>query len=148
MKVEAQIPIYAGKQAVWNAITDIRNAVHVIQGIEKTELLHEPAHGLIGLKWRETRMYFGKPSAIDKWISDADEFHFYQTQAALDDFIFITTFTITELNSHVILTSTHETKPQGWLAKLKALPMIFFKGIIKKTIMQDLNDFKIYLEKR
>lgn len=93
-------------------------------------------------------MYFGKPSAIDKWVTDAIEYKFYQTKAEMDGFIFLTTITIAENSDHIKLTSSHETKSQGIMAKIKSLPMIFFRGILKKTILQDLVDIKKAVEQK
>lgn len=146
MIVEAQITINRNKPAVWAAITNIRHAAEIITGVQKIEILNEPVNGLVGLKWRETRMYFGKPAAIDKWITDAIENKFYKTRAEIDGFIFLTTMTISESGDNIILTSSHETEPQGIIAKIKSLPMIFFRGTLKKAILKDLNDIKIEVE--
>src|SRR5262249_33006097 len=62
MLVEVQVTINASKEAVWAAITNIENASETISGIEKIEVVEEPANGLVGLRWRETRMLFGKPA--------------------------------------------------------------------------------------
>ena len=56
MLVEAQIAINGSKAAVWAAIIDIENASEIISGIEGIEVVAKPAAGLVGLKWRETRM--------------------------------------------------------------------------------------------
>lgn len=146
MIVETQISINSSKAAVWAAITDIQNATKIIKSIEKIEILHESPGNLIGLKWRETRMYFGKPAAIDKWITDAEENKFYKTKAAMDGFIFITTITISENDNSIRLTSSHETHAQNFFAKIKSLPMIFFKGMLKKAIQQDLENYKLAAE--
>ena len=146
MTVEAQITINSNKTAVWTAITNIREAAEIISGIEKIEILSEPVNGLVGLKWRETRMYFGEPAAVDKWITDAIENTFYTTRAEMDGFIFITTMTISESGDNIRLTSSHETQSQGIIAKIKSLPMIFFRGTLKKSILQDLNDIKTAVE--
>lgn len=148
MTVEVQITINNNKTAVWTAITDIRHSAKFISGIEKIEMLSEPQNGLVGLKWRETRMYFGKPSAIEKWITDAVENNFFKTKAEMDGFIFITTISISENGDNIILTSSHETKSQGIIAKIKSLPMVFFRGMLKKAIMKDLNDIKTAVENK
>ena len=146
MIVEAQVTINGSKAAVWAAITNFRNAAEIISGIEKIEILNEPANGLAGLKWRETRMYFGKPAAVEKWIFDAVENEFYKTKAEMDGFIFLTTVTIAENSGSIKLSSSHETQPQGIIAKMKSLPMVFFRSILKKAILQDLNDIKSAVE--
>lgn len=148
MIVEEHVTINKNKTEVWAAITDIRHASKIISAIEKVEILNEPENGLVGLKWRETRMYFGKPSAIDKWITDAVENKFYKTKAEMDGFIFLTTLSISESGDNIILTSTHETKSQGIIAKIKSLPMIFFKGILRRAILKDLNDIMTAVENK
>lgn len=146
MIVEAQISIKGSKAAVWTAITDIRGATEIIKGVEKIEILNEPPNGLVGLKWRETRMYFGRPAAVEKWITDAVENKFYKTRAEMDGFIFLTTMTILESNDSITLVSSHQTKSRGIMAKIKSLPMVFFRGVLKKAIVQDLNDIKSSVE--
>lgn len=146
MKVEAHITIKATATAVWAAIVDIGGAAGIVKGIEKIEILNQPVSGLVGLTWRETRMYFGKPASIDKRITEAAENKFYRTQAEMDGFIFITTLTISEDGDTVKLTSVHETKSTGVVAAIKSLPMIFFKGVLRKAILQDLSDWKDAVE--
>ena len=148
MTVEAQITIDRNKTAVWTTITNIRQAAEIVSGIEKIEILNEPVNELVGLKWRETRMYFGKPSAIDKWITDAVESKFYKTRAEMDGFIFLTTMSISESGDNIRLTSSHETHSQGIIAKIKSIPMIFFRGMLKKAILKDLHDIKTAVENK
>jgi len=140
--IEAQVIINASRAAVWYAITNIENASAVISGIQKVEVVEKPAHGLVGLKWRETRLLFGKPATVEKSITDAVENEFYKTSAEDSGFVFLTTMRISERNGGIALTSSHETKPQGIVARIKSLPMFLFKGVIKKAILQDLNDIK------
>ena len=146
MIVEAQVAINGSKAAVWAAITNIENASEIISGILKTEVLEKPANGLVGLRWRETRMLFGKPATVEKWITEAAENEFYKTRAEDNGFVFLSTMRISESSGGITLTSCHETKPQGIVAKLKSLPMFLFKGVIKKALLQDLNDIKAAVE--
>lgn len=147
MTVEAQITINGTRPEIWKVMTNIRDAADIISGIEQIEILHQPENGLFGLKWRETRMYFGKPSAIDKWITEAVDNTFFKTRAEMDGYIFTTTLTISGTDGSLLLTSSHETTPVGLLARIKSLPMIFFKGMLKKAILQDLRDLKAAVEK-
>ena len=146
MIVEAQVTINGSKAAIWAAITNIANASETISGIEKIEVLERPANGLVGLRWRETRMLFGKPATVEKWITDAAENEFYKTRAESDGMVFLTTNRISESGDGTTLTGAHDTQPQGIVATLKSLPMILFKGVIKKAILQDLNDIKSAVE--
>ena len=147
MIVEARVTINGSRAAVWAAITDIENASETIRGIEKIEVLEKPANGLVGLRWRETRMLFGKPASVEKWITDAAENEFYRTRAESDGFVFLSTLGISESSGGITLTSAHETRAQGIVAKIRALPMFLFKGVVKKALLQDLADIKSAVER-
>ena len=146
MIVEAQVTINGSKAAIWAAITNIENAAEIISGIEHIEVVEKPANGLVGLKWRETRMLFGKPATVEKWITDAAENEFYKTRAEDNGFVFVSTMRLSESSGGMTLTSSHETKPQGIVARLQSLPMFLFKGVVKKALVQDLNDYKSTVE--
>jgi hypothetical protein len=148
MIIEVQATISGSRAAVWAAITNIENASETISGIEKIEVLEKPASGLVGLRWRETRMLLGKPASVEKWITDAAENEFYKTKAESDGFVFLTTKRISESSGCITLTESHESKPQSAVKKLLSLPMGFlFKGVIKKAILKDLSDIKAAVEK-
>ena len=147
MIVEAQVTINGSRAATWAAITNIANASEIISGIENIEVLEKPANGLVGLRWRETRMLFGKPATAEKWITDAAENAFYKTRAESDGFVFLYTTSIAESSGGITLTSSHDSQPQGIVARMMSIPMgLFFKGVVKKAILQDLNDIKAAVE--
>ena len=148
MIVETQVTINGSKAAIWAAITNIENASEIISGIEKIEVLEKPAYGLVGLRWRETRLLFGKPATAEKWITDAAENEFYKTRAEDNGFVFLSTMSISESSGGITLTTSHETRPQGIVARLQSIPMFLFKGVIKKAILQDLNDIKSAVEQK
>ena len=150
MIVEAQVTINGSKAAIWAAITNIENASEIISGIEKIEVVEKPANGLVGLRWRETRMLFGKPATAEKWITDAAENAYYKTRAESDGFVFLSTISISESSSgSITLTSSHDSQPQSIVAKLMSIPMaLFFKGVIRKAALQDLNDIKAAVEEK
>ena len=150
MIVEARVAINGSKAAIWAAITDIEHASETISGIENIEVLEKPANGLVGLRWRETRMLFGKPATAEKWITDAAENEFYKTKAESDGFVFLTTISMSESSSGSIkLTSSHDSQPQGIVAGLQSIPMgLLFKGVAKKAILQDLSDIKAAVEQK
>jgi len=103
MIVEAQVTINGSKAAIWAAITNIENASETISGIEKIEVLQKPANGLVGLRWRETRMLFGKPATAEKWITDAAENEFYKTKAEDQGFVYLCTKSISESSGGITL---------------------------------------------
>ena len=143
MLVEVQVSIAGSKDAIWSAITNIEGAAEIISGIDKIEVLDKPAAGLVGLKWRETRMLFGKPATADKWITEAVENEFYKTRAESDGFVFLSTLSMAESGGGVTLTSIHDSQPQSIGARIMSVPMsLFFKGVARKALLQDLNDIK------
>jgi uncharacterized protein YndB with AHSA1/START domain len=147
MIVEAQVTINGSRAAIWAAITNIEHASETISGIENIEILEKPASGLVGLKWRETRKLFGKSATAEKWITDAVENESYKTRAEDGGFVFLTTKGISESSGGITLTESHEFKPQGISAKLMSIPMrLLFKGVVKKALLQDLNDIKAAVE--
>lgn len=147
MIVKAQVVVKASADLVWAAITDIKNAAAMIKGIEKIEIVNEPVNEIEGLKWRETRMYFGKPANIEKWLTEAVENKYYKTRAEMDGSIFETTMSIVATGDGVELTSAHDSLPQGFVARIKSIPMVFFKGMLKKALQADLNNIKTAAEK-
>ena len=148
MIVDVQVTINGSREAIWAAITDIENAAATIRGIEKIEVIEKPATGLVGLKWRETRMFFGKPAAVEKWITYAAENEFYTTRAEEDGTVYLATLRISEGSGGVTLASCHESRPQGVGGKIMLTLMGFlFKGVAKKALLQDLNDIKSAVER-
>jgi uncharacterized protein YndB with AHSA1/START domain len=150
MLVEAQVTINGSREAVWAAITNIENAAEIVSGIQKIEILEKPANGLVGLRWRETRMLFGKPATVEKWITDAADNTFYITRSEDNGFVFLTATRISEGgNGSTTVTSSHDSQPQSIAARFMSIPMrLLFKGVIKKAILQDLSDIKSAVEQR
>ena len=149
MIVETQVSIDATRAATWAVITDIEHAAQTISGILAIEILERPASGLVGLKWRETRMFFGKPASVDKWITEAVENEFYKTRAESDGFVFMATLAISEAGNGITLTTSHDSVPQGVVARWLSVPMMFFfRGVAKKALLQDLIDMKSAVERR
>ena len=146
MFAEAQVTIDGSRAAVWELISDIENAPKTITGIQRIEVLEKPAHGLVGLRWRETRMLFGKPATAEKWITDAAEQEFYTTRAESDGFVHEATIRLSQDGGGITLTSAHDSRPQGFVARVMSLPMFLFKGVAKRALMQDLHDIKLAVE--
>ena len=128
MIVEAQVTINGSKAAVWAAITNIENASKIMSGIENIEVLEKPANGLVGLRWRETRMYFGKPAAVEKRITDAAENKFFNTRAESDGFEFLSSMSISEGNGGVTLTVYSRFEAARYRRKTKVDPYAPVQG--------------------
>lgn len=149
MLVETAVTINGSRAAIWAAITDLEHAASMLSGVESIEVLERPASGLVGLKWRETRMLFGKPASADKWITDATENEYYSTRAESDGFVFLSTMRLSEASGGITLTSIHDSVPQTLATRLMSIPMgLFFKGVAKKALLQDLVDIKSAVEQK
>jgi hypothetical protein len=62
--------------------------------------------------------------------------------------VFLSTISISESSDGMTLTSSHDSKPQGIVARLLSIPMgLLFKGVAKKALLQDLNDIKAAVER-
>jgi hypothetical protein len=148
MLVEVQVSITGPRAAIWAVITDIENAAEILSGVEEIEVLEKPKAGLVGLKWRETRILFGKPASADKWITEAVENEFYKTRAEDGGFVFLSTIRIEQSSGGMTLISIHDSRPRGLVVRLMAIPMtLFFKGVARKALLQDLNDIKAAVER-
>ena len=149
MVIETQVTINAPNAAVWTIISDIQLASKTISGIEQVEILEQPEHGLVGLKWRETRTLFGKTATEVMWITDATDNESYQTKAESHGCVYITTLSISGNPKGSALTMRHQIKPQVIVAKLLSPLMgCFLKGTIRKVMLQDLNDIKAAAERQ
>ena len=147
MLVEVSVSIQGSAAAVWAAMIDIEHAADFIRGIEKIEIVDKPANGLVGLRWRETRILFGDSATVEKWITDATDNVCYKTRAESDGFIFLSTTSIAARDGGVTLSSVHDSQPQTLLRKLFAVPMMFlFQSVAKKALLKDLVDIKTYVE--
>jgi uncharacterized protein YndB with AHSA1/START domain len=148
MTVEAQVTVGGTPESVWSVITDFENAREFITGIERIEIVERPADGLVGLRWRETRMLFGKPETVEKWITAAAVNEYYETEAESDGFVFRTSMRVAPSGGGATLASSHSTEARTLAARVKGLPMFLFKGVIRKALLQDLDDVKRAVEQK
>ncbi|OEK04425.1 SRPBCC family protein [Roseivirga misakiensis] len=148
MEFNAQILINAPKEKIWPVITNIEEAKSRISAIQDIEVLEKPNEGLIGLKWRETRIMFGKSAMETMWITHAEENHYYQTRAESHGSIYISKLMLEEAQENgTILKMSFNGQPQTFMAKLMTKVMgPLFKKATLKAINQDLIDIKASCE--
>lgn len=147
MNVDVQVTIDGSKEAVWAKIADIANAASWISGIDKTEVLEEPTDGLVGFKWRETRVMFGKSVTEVMWITDAVENESYKARAESHGCVYRSSLSIVEQDGRSVLTMAHNSEARTFLAKVLSVPMtLFCSGMMRKAIRKDLEDIKSAVE--
>ena len=148
MKIEVQVAIHATREEIWDVISDIENSDTVISGIEKLEILKKPENGLVGLKWRETRTMFGKEATETMWITDSEEYKYYQTRAESHGSIYKGRMIIEEEAGDLILKMQFSARPVTLMARILSVLLGFMmKGPTKKLLLNDLRDVKAYIER-
>lgn len=147
MQIKSSIDIKATPQKVWEIIIDIENAADRISGIEKVEILNRPEKGLIGLKWKETRVMFGKEADETMEIVASEAPKYYETHAENHGAIYTSKLEVTSNDSGATLTMSFKGEPQTFGAKLMSFLMTpLFKGATKKMVQKDLEEIKAFAE--
>lgn len=147
MEVEVYVDINASPATIWAVITDIAGSVNHISGIKKIEVLEQPATGIVGLKWRETREMFKKEATEVMWITEAVENESYATRAQSHGAVYITRFKIIPGEEGNRLTMTFEGQAHSLMAKLMNLVFgSMMTNSTKKAMIEDLQDIKAAAE--
>ena len=148
MKLSVDIEIAKPKEPIWSAITDIENCSNVISSIIDLQILNQPCDGLVGLKWKETRLMFGKEASEIMWITDSVVNEYYCTRAESHGSVYITTLSLSETERKTLLTISFTAEAQSLIIKFVSACMgIFITGSMKKAFRKDLEDIKNYVEK-
>ena len=145
--MSTSIEIFKPKDAVWPAITDIGESSKMISSIMKIEILDKPKTGIVGLKWRETRIMFGKEATEVMWVTDSVENEYYCTRAESHGSVYISRLSLIESKGVSTLTMSFAGEPQTFIAKLlSAIMSKFMKNSMVKELKKDLNDIKNHVE--
>lgn len=143
MEVSARVKVNASKEAIWSVIKDIDNAPKNISGIVSVEVLERPTEGLVGLKWREQRVMFGKEAYETMWVTDSEENSFYQTRAESHGANYISKMLIEDNGDSCVLEMSFKAEALTFGAKVGNF---VFSGMMKKStekaLFEDLKDIK------
>ena len=147
MNIQEEIPIQAPRIKVWQLISDIEGSDERISGIKKIEILEKPKDGLIGLKWEETRIMFGKTATEVMWITDEVDGFSYKTQAEGPGVIYISTLSLVEEGNQTRLIMGFKSEISSLGTKIiSAIMGLFFNKATRDAIKQDLIDIKTAAE--
>ena len=141
MKLKVSIDVPGSPGDVWAVISDIRGSVDVVTGIEEIEILNEPPSGLVDLKWRETRTFFGKKATEVMWITESVENRFYTTRAESHGAIYTSRIQLEATGNTTTLSFEFSGEAQTLGAKIASFifaPMM--NGSMRKALKQDLHD--------
>ena len=143
--VEIRKPI----EDVWKSIIDFKNCSKFIESIIKIEIIDEPKDTLVGFKWKETRVMFGKEAIETMWITNYVDNEFYETRAESHGSIYKSRLSVERLGENTKLTMSFTAEAQTFFAKVFSTCMGFMiKGSMKKALVKDLNDIKNHLESK
>ena len=147
MKLSVFVEIEKPIEEVWNAIIDFENCSNYIESIIKLEVIDQPIDTLLGFKWKETRVMFGKESSETMWITDYVENEYYQTRAESHGSIYISRLSVEGVGENTKLTMSFTTEAQTFIAKIFSVCLGFMvKGSMRKAVFKDLIDIKNHLE--
>lgn len=147
MKVVVDIEIEKPKEIIWSAITGIENCSNMLSSIIDLNILNQPENGLVGLKWKETRLMFGKQASETMWITDSITNQYYCTRAESHGSVYITKLSLSETGTKSKLTMSFTAEAQSPFMKIVSACMgIFIKSSMKKALYKDLEDIKKYVE--
>jgi len=147
MDIHVALPIQAAPEAIWQIITDIEQAPEYIQGIDAIELLEQPATGLVGLTWRETRTLFGQTAHEIIWITEAVPNQYYRSKAVNYGTVYTTEFRIYATTDPAVLQIDFGAKAQTLGARiLSFIFRLLAQNATQKALEQDLEDIKAAAE--
>ena len=146
MTVTVSEEIDAPRERIWHLITDIDTWSDTISGIVSIEVLERPDTGVVGLKWRETRVMFGKEADETMWISAAEPSQWYETAAESHGSKYSTRLSLDDANGKIRLTMSFSAEPTTTAAKLMSLLSFMFNGTMRKLLQKDLIDVRLAAE--
>lgn len=147
MSVNVSELIDAPRERVWDIITDVDNWSDLISGIIDVEVLDRPAEGVIGLKWREKRVLFGKEATETMWISDAVPGQWYETMAHNHGAIYTTRVSVDDEGGKSRLSMTFTAAGTTVFSKMMSSMGFLFNGTIRKALQQDLREIRAFAER-
>ena len=147
MELSVFVEIEKPLSDVWRAIVDFKNCSTYIEAIVKLEIIDEPKDTLIGFKWKETRVRFGKEAIETMWITDCVENKYYQTRAESHGSIYISRLSVERVENRTKLTMSFSAEAQTFFVKIFSACMGFLmKGYMKKALAKDLVNIKRHVE--
>ena len=146
MSIEVQQHIDAPPERVWDIITDIENAADHFSGIVSIDVLEKPADGLVGLKWSEKRIMFGKEATEVMWVTDVDPGRSYDVRAENHGMIYLTRMSVEANGSGSTVRMAFSGKPVTLGARLMSVVGWLFSGSLRKALQKDLDDVRALAE--
>jgi len=142
MTITVSEEINAPRELIWNIITDIDTWADTIAGIVSIEVINRPETGVVGLKWKEKRVLFGKEAIETMWITAAEPNSWYETKAENHGAIYSTRLSLDDSSDKVVLTMAFSAKATTIVSKLMSVISFMFNGAMRKMMQKDLTDIR------
>lgn len=146
MAITVSETIAAPRERVWQIVTDYDHWAERITGILDVEIIEPPKSGLVGLKWKETREFFGKEATEIMWVTAAEPGHWYEVRAESHGAIYTTRVSLASLADGTTLTFQFSAQPTTLAARLMSLLSFMYNGAVRKAFQGDLADIRAAAE--
>jgi len=147
MIVTAHTSIKAPIAEVFALFTDFNNLQRNVSAITKIEFLQGDGEAKVGMKWRETRVMFGKEATEEMWITGIEQDKSYTVESESHGTKYHSVYTFTdEGDGATDVTMKFRGTPLTFTAKLMSLLFVAFKGAAVKALQKDMDDLKKILE--
>ena len=146
--LEVDVEIAASPALVWGVVSDVRNAASTVPAIRSIEILDGPAEGL-GMRWRETRIMFGREATEVMEIAEWKPPHSYVATAESHGARYRSRVGVTSLaaGSRSRLTFTFESEGATATARIVgALLAPLVRRAVRRALLADLAAIKAHCE--
>lgn len=145
MEIRASRQINAPIDRVFDVFSDIEKAEDRIEGIKNIVILSDVKAG-VGLRWRETRVMFGREATEEMEISAFRPNHSYEVVAESNGAAYHSIYTFKERNGGTHVEMVFSGKPVSLAAKLMSPLAFLFKGATQKALEADMDALKAVCE--
>lgn len=138
--------VAASPHVTFAIFTDLEHAADRVSGIKKLEVLTPGPVG-VGVKFRETRIMFGKEATEQMEITAFEPDRGYSVGSETCGCRFTFDFRFEPEGNGTRVTSAFRSEPMTLMAKIMgALTGWMMKGMMKKCLHQDMSDLKAAAE--
>ncbi|MGP3925606.1 SRPBCC family protein [Streptomyces sp. 8N616] len=142
--------IGAPVEKVWQALTDLESAPHVLSGVQSVEVLTPGPFGE-GTRWRETRKMLGRTATEEMFVTECEKPSHCVVESEAHGAHYVSEFTLApqtdEEGGTTVRMSFSATPPGGFAGVM----MKVFGGLgtkaVAKSIEKDLADVAAHVER-
>ncbi|MEG3630596.1 SRPBCC family protein [Streptomyces poriticola] len=138
--------IAASRDAVWQALTDVRGMERVLGGVSRVEVLTE-GDFRVGTRWRETRRMFGKEATEEMWVTACEPPERYVVEAESHGTRYVSEWVLRAEGASTTVRMTFSGQSVGGSPGLLAR---ILGGVgaraVRKAVTKDLDDIAAAVE--